>query len=127
MTLRESKQLIRRWISERFSDERLAQVYAFNQDGRMRYCSPCCCLRGVTEAERLHDFDAACDRQHYIRLNTVEGVEAELAYNVLGNVAAHRRNFGDGLRQRRLSAILRAQMRLRARARQPQPELVAAQ
>jgi hypothetical protein len=124
MTLKESKQLIRLWISERFSDERLAEVYAFNQDGRMRYCSPCCCLRGVTEAERLHDFDEACDRQHYIRLNTAEGVEAELAYNVLGNVAAHRPNFGDGLRQRRLSAILRAQMRIRSRARQQ--ELVAA-
>jgi hypothetical protein len=127
MTLRESKQLIRRWISERFSDERLAEVYAFNQDGKMMYESPCCCLLGVTGAENLHEAGSGCDKRHYIRIReTVPiGMATELAYNFLGNIAPHWMQFGDPLRRRRLSAILRAQMRIRAqerRARQRQPE-----
>jgi hypothetical protein len=117
MTLRESKQLIRRWISERFSDERLAQVYAFNQDGRMQYSSPCACLLGVTTAKHLHSWGDGCWATHYRVLKQV-GADAELAYNYLAYVDRLGRFRFEGveqLRQRRLSAILRAQMRIRAR------------
>ena len=132
MTLRESKQLIRRWISERFSDERLVEVYAFNQDGRMRFQSACDCLLGVTGSSTLHQPEDCPDRNwpaHYFRIRYNGGqfaLDAEQAYNLIGWVG---RQFFDGcsdqLRQRRLSAILRAQMRIRARARQPEAESVA--
>src|ERR1043166_6181411 len=133
MTLRESKQLIRRWISERFSDERLAQVYAFNQDGKMRFQSACDCLLGVTGSPTLHEPESCRDDDwpaHYFRIRYNGGqfaLDCEQAYNILGWL--NTRRFGiadcsDELRKRRLSAILRAQMRIRARARQQEGERV---
>jgi hypothetical protein len=133
MTLRESKQLIRRWISERFSDERLAQVYAFNQDGKMRFQSACDCLLGVTGSSTLHEPENCPDDDwpaHYFRIRYNGGqfaLDCEQAYNILGWL--NTRRFGiadcsDELRKRRLSAILRAQMRIRARARQQEGERV---
>src|ERR1041385_353333 len=94
MTLRESKQLIRRWISERFSDERLAQVYAFNQDGKMRFLDPCGCFLGVTGAEKLHEGPdyvkgGYCSHLHYLKMRDFDndGQLAENAYNALGYVS----------------------------------------
>src|ERR1041385_7567355 len=90
MTLRESKQLIRRWISERFSDERLAQVYAFNQDGKMRFQSACDCLLGVTGSSILHEPENCPDDDwpaHYFRIRYNGGqfaLDCEQAYNIIG-------------------------------------------
>jgi hypothetical protein len=134
MTLRESKQLIRRWISERFSDERLVEVYAFNQDGRMRFLDPCGCLLGVTGSEKVHEGlgyvkGGSCNHLHYLRVRDFDndGHIAENAYNALGYVSLpeNDRRPGDEWRRIRLSAILRAQMRIRARTRQQEAEPVA--
>jgi hypothetical protein len=132
MTLRESKQLIRHWISERFSDERLAQVYAFNQDGRMRFQSACDCLLGVTGSSTLHQPEDCPDADwpaHYFRIRYNGGqfaLDVEQAYNIIGWVGSRgfMHDSSDRLRQVRLSAILRAQMRIRARQRQQKGELV---
>src|ERR1041385_9011185 len=128
MTLRESKQLIRRWISERFSDERLAEVYAFNQDGRMRFLDPCGCLLGVTGSHALHQSNGKCDQQHYRDLYTEKlAINVGYAYNLLGYFNALGGFCGDDLRRIRLGAILRAQMRIRARQRQPKAGTVEAE
>ena|ERR1041385_1253049 len=140
MTLRESKQLIRRWISElsplrgleenamRFSDERLAEVYAFNQDGKMRFLDPCSCLLGVTSSGQLHQDDNTCSHLHYLRMRDLDndGQAVENAYNALGYVSLpeNDRRPSDEWRRIRLSAILRAQMRIRARSRQQEGERV---
>src|ERR1041385_5578348 len=132
MTLRESKQLIRRWISERFSDERLAEVYAFNQDGRMRFLDPCGCLLGVTGAETLHSKKCSAGwPPHYAKIlhGSRFAHQVQDAYNVLGwaktiSVRGGAKRESEDWRRIRLGAIPRAQMRLRARTRQQ--ELVPA-
>lgn len=115
--LRESKNAIRYFIRAHWDDQRLHDVYAFNRDGRMKFIYPCCCLLGVTQAAVLHE---RCDGlSHYLPAKELPGAEeAELAYGRL-------RCFGfpvglklsvehmDALLQRRLSAILRAEMRRR--------------
>src|ERR1043166_4483094 len=101
MTLRESKQLIRRWISERFSDERLAQVYAFNQDGKMRFQSACDCLLGVTGSSSPHAAEDCPDDDgpaHYFRIRYNGGQYAlcgEQAYNILGGLNPRRFGIAD--------------------------------
>lgn len=51
--LRHSKQVVREWVRAHFSDQRLASVAAFNEDGRMGFRNPCGCLMGVTFSDRL--------------------------------------------------------------------------
>ena len=52
--LRNSKQVTREWVRGQFSDQRLASVAAFNQDGKMSFRNPCGCLMGVTYSDPLH-------------------------------------------------------------------------
>ncbi len=113
--LKQAKQAIRAFIRMHWSDQKLAEVYAFNRDGKMCYSSGCRCLLGVTASERLHG-NADCPyilgqqgRHHYYvakRLPLAEAAEG--AYLYLGFY---------GNQQARLSAILRAEMRRRARLR----------
>jgi hypothetical protein len=68
--LRRSKRVVREWVRAHFSDQRLASVVAFNEDGRMGFRNPCGWLMGVTYSDRLHHpgLDGAnhfCDRKHY--------------------------------------------------------------
>ena len=59
--LRSSKQIIRQWVGANFSDQKLANVMAFNADGKMTFRNPCGCLMGVTYSEPLH-IGGRCDR-----------------------------------------------------------------
>lgn len=141
--LRHSKQVVREWVRAHFSDQRLASVAAFNEDGRMGFRNPCGCLMGVTFSDRLHHpgLDGAnhdCDRKHYWRARRLDLSQtrrfaalflssqlgkAEKAYLFLGFAADSRNCFGDDeLRRRRFSALLRAEMRRRARLNVPVPE-----
>ena len=126
--LRRSKQLVREWVQEKFSDERLASVSAFNADGKMSFRNPCGCLMGVTHSEYLH-VGRDCNRQHYWLARKQDLSEThrfsslfptsrigktEKAYNFLGFSGSFSDCFGnDELRRRRFSAILRAEMRRR--------------
>jgi hypothetical protein len=128
--LRKSKQIVREWIRANFSEQKLASVYAFNADGRMSFRNPCGCLMGVTYSDRLHD-GYGCNQEHYWIARQKDLAESgwlaaifsgsgmgktERAYIVLGYSSKFTSCFGDDeLRQRRLSAILRAEMRRRAR------------
>jgi hypothetical protein len=128
--LRKSKQMIREWVRTHFSDEKLASVLAFNEDGKMGFRSPCSCLMGVTYSDHLHlGYD--CQHEHYWRARREDLAQmgrlaallfpsgmgkAEKAYCFLGFSAAFRNCFGDDeVRRRRFSALLRAEMRRRDR------------
>jgi hypothetical protein len=131
--LRNSKQAVREWVRANFSDQHLASVTAFNSDGKMSFRNPCGCLMGVTYSERLHE-GADCDREHYwaarrkdlaqtrrfAALFPMSGIgKAEKAYHFLGYWAGCKDCFGDdGVRRRRFSALLRAEMRRRERMRE---------
>lgn len=132
--LRKSKQIVREWVRANFSDQRLASIAAFNEDGRMRFRNPCSCLMGVTYSDILHE-SADCDREHYrfarrqdlsqtrrfaALFPTSRIGKAEKAYNFLGFSPAFSSCFGDdNLRRRRFGVLLRAEMRRRARLNAP--------
>ena len=127
---RQIKQTIRAWV-RKFDDERLAAVYAFNADGHMQFGNSCSCLLGVTLAKILHTCvpvvlvttgngslvpPHGC--LHYQEAFHMEGGgEAECAYRALSFRVRFTHRGGDLLRQRRLSPILRAEMRRRERVR----------
>lgn len=120
-TLQDAKILIRRFIQMHWSDQKLAEVYAFNRDGKMRYDDACGCIRGVTLSDTLHTEEdkPCCPSDHYVDTVHMEGArEAERGYLRLHRFtwAPDQPEF-EGLAQRRLSAILRAEMRRRERAR----------
>ena len=127
--LRRSKKLVREWVRLNFSDQRLASVAAFNEDGRMKFRNPCSCLMGVTYSDPLHEDD--CNHEHYWLARRMDLAQtrrfgalfptyglgkAEKAYNFLGySPTLHSCFSDDRLRQRRFSALIRAEMRRRAR------------
>jgi hypothetical protein len=136
--LRNSKQVVREWVRANFSDQRLASVAAFNSDGKMSFRNPCGCLMGVTYSDPLHvgsgvgaGVGDSCNRQHYWRARRQDLARsypfaalfpssrigrAEKAYIFLGFSSSFSSCFGDDdLRRRRFSALLRAEMRRRAR------------
>jgi len=117
MTLRKAKGYIRAWISP-WSDQKLAEVYAFNADGKMDIWESCNCIRGVVLCDQLHIGSAGeCGIAHYSQSAKIPGaIEAEFSYLELGRIRiGHHSGWGKALAQRRLSAILRAEMRLRSR------------
>ncbi len=130
--LRRSKQIVRAWVSVKFSDEKLAGVVAFNADAKMTFRNPCGCLMGVTHSDRLHE-GQDCNREHYWLARREDLAQTrpfaaffpayrvgktEKAYNFLGFSAGFSSCFGDDqLRRRRFSALLRAETRRRDRLR----------
>ncbi len=131
-TLKQSKQAIRAFIRMHWSDQKLTEVYAFNRDGKMHWNDYCGCLLGVTLSQILHTRQSICPDwapgSHYTRakLSLPRAATLEEAYWYLGDGCYIRGNVcDDALAQRRLSAILRAEMRRRERVRQaaPAPEL----
>ena len=128
--LREVKQQLRWWARTQLGDERLAEVYAFNADGKMSYDDPCGCVRGVMLATTLHHSDefgrclteSSGNRRHYRSAGLVRGMyEVENAYQQLGFYVAGRwpsEDEREQMRRVRLGPILKAEMRRRARARE---------
>ena len=122
--LQRHKHIIRKFIDNNFTDEALAKVYAFNADGKMHYASTCSCLLGVAVSAILHESQSCKEEpldHYYLAKEALPfAIEAEAAYGDLDNATL---NLGPEIvRQRRLSAILRGQMRLRERAKQAQHE-----
>lgn len=119
ITLRDYKHAIRTFIREHWSDQKLHEVYAFNRDGKLDAGNPCGCILGVSLSERLHQ--DRCSAGHYMEAhNKLSGASfAEQAYMSLSWVGVTGELSGVSLRGRRLSAILRAEMRLRARKVMP--------
>jgi|SRR6185312_3459548 len=124
MTLREAKQILRDFIRAEWSDEKLAQVYAFNADGKMSLDCPCSCIVGVHSSLQLH---YGCMKGHYSAFidRHPQARVIETAYARLGCAGdiqiAQQALIGIDFRQlqcnRIFSAILRAEMRRRDRIR----------
>src|SRR6266568_3714019 len=131
--LRANKQAIRAFIRAHWNDQKLTEVYAFNRDGKMSALDGCSCIRGVTFSDTLHQLDftrpiaSTHDPFHYSKTTALSGAtQAEYAYIHLAGVLSSRDPSSiPALRQRRLSAILRAEMRRRDRMAGPRSGLNA--
>lgn len=134
--LQKAKAAIRAFIREHWSDQKLAEVYAFNADGKMNNLCACNCILGVTLSSIMHQGQPwDCTERvgythysHYLEAKLLNGgTKAEIAYMTLGVRGGYDWRI---VQQRRLSAILRAEMRLRARRAQaahvPEQERVSA-
>lgn len=100
-----NREIVKRFVASRWDDEKIAHVYAFNEDGKMSFINSCACLIGVDSSRVLHNRSWACllrreNHYHIARRNPVAR-EAELAYLELGDChrKARRRIFGEILRE----------------------------
>ncbi len=109
--MRDGKRIIRTFVDLNWDDAKLAEVYAFNMDGHMRYQNPCSCILGVTLCKVLHTERGSNHvREHYFPARDLPlGDVVESGYLRI----SPERN--DAITARRLSAILRGQMRIRDR------------
>lgn len=103
----------------RFPDQKLFDVLAFCQDGRMDYCMHCRCLLGVFSSPVLH---TACNRsvldpRHHYHLfrQDIEAKKAEAAYRDLGECDGRESFDGQWRRDVYLQEILRVELRDRAK------------
>lgn len=118
--LQQSRRHIRAFLHT-LSWQKIADMYAFNQDGRADFYDYCGCLLGMASSDRLHTDDEFCWRGdrglpcHYLRIrsNNPLAVPAEEAYSHLGYKASG--NGSQCLRAMRLHYILKAELRRRAR------------
>jgi hypothetical protein len=86
MTLRQAKTAVREDIRT-FTDQKLAEVYAFNPDGKMSYGDGCACIIGVASSDVLHFNDAERSTWHYLdECNKPECVSAERGYLKLATI-----------------------------------------
>jgi hypothetical protein len=79
MKLEEAKKIVKEFVSH-WTDQKLCEVLAFCEDGKMRYYSWCGCLLGVASSRVLHTF--CYDPVHYIdyKRNYLGAAIAERAY-----------------------------------------------
>ena len=116
-SLRENKQNIRKFISMHYTDQRLAEVLAHAQDGKLNLRS-CCCLIGAATAthplqESYADSDVwgECATSHYTYSTSLEGaLAAEVAFYNIG--------FDSDVRRRMLIPILRAEQKRREKLKE---------
>ncbi len=111
-------ELLKAWLKE-WPDQKLYDVYAFAQDGKMNYHDGCSCILGVYSSKVLHqssDFTerGTCIEQsdHYGMLKSQPGMaRIEFAYRMLGGLEDLQLE-----RDARLLEILGAEMARRAMA-----------
>ena len=100
MTFTEARAVVKKFVSERWGDQKLAEVLAFVEDGKMDYGNGCCCLLGVDSSDNLHTDtqDANHKPQHYtdtrwtipMLVPNVVVAEAELGYDWLSQKFSQR-------------------------------------
>jgi len=102
-------------------DQKLYDVYAFCQDGRMDFQHCCKCLLAVFGSDVLHDKCLDLDRDgipnHYRAIKRIpQMAEIEKAYQIIGFKAlpTHRYPEDQKLRDRRLLEILGTEIARRA-------------
>lgn len=114
----ELKQPIRAFMREHYTDERLAQLLAHAQEGKLAYYS-CCCFIGVATANhalRLKDVRVH-HNEHYERAQLLSGSrDAEYAFLLIGHTDAQRR--------RLLIPMIRAEMKRRDTLRAIEAQMI---
>jgi len=128
------KQHIRAFMQAHYTDERLAQLLAHAQDGKLAFDS-CCCFIGATTAQHslqpsrqttgYQEGWVSVDGQSEIHTALARvsemAVKAETAFCHL-TTELNDDSRGDSVRRRILIPMIRAEMRRRERARGVQPE-----
>lgn len=116
-----STKAIERFLQTAYTDEKLAALLAWAEDGGLSALS-CCCLIGIST--RVGSFNKAFEfspahggtnrRSHYLIARSLEGaVEAELEFMGLGD---------DGRRRARIIPLIHAEMEHRAALRAVETE-----
>jgi hypothetical protein len=116
--LKEAKRSIRRFLRY-YSDEKLCELLAHAQAGKLSYLS-CCCLVGVLTADHpLREGGNNWTSMHYHRaLAFSGGKEADRSFVALGIYGiGFIPSFAEAerIRRRRMISIVRGEMRLRER------------
>lgn len=111
------KGVLRSFIREHYTDQKLTEVLAHAQDGKLSYFS-CCCFIGVVTADHALKGEARHNNySHYLVAQELHGsVQAEFAYAHLSQGAGSY-EAKDPLRRKRLIPILRAEMKRREKLR----------
>lgn len=112
--LKENKRIIRAFMREHYTDERLAMLLAHARDGKLAYFS-CCCFVGIPTADHaLRGRTIWGTEEHYVAAKALPGATfAEFAYAALSN--AFGEDEANPQRVRRLIPIVKAEMRRRSR------------
>lgn len=58
-----NREIVKKFVSDHWSDEKICAVMAFNQDGKMKFSNTCSCIIGVHTSDVLHD--ECCSVDHY--------------------------------------------------------------
>jgi hypothetical protein len=114
MALRDAKNILRTALLSA-SDEKLAEMLAWAQDGKMDYWNPCACFVGSIGPYRVHE--ECDDGGHHYCMTLDKHRGSSYAYAQLGLIGILPAIEEAKLRQRRVVPILKAQIRLRSRAR----------
>ncbi len=112
--LQRNKQILRSWLRTQYSDAKLVELLGHAQSGLLAYHS-CCCFIGIVTANHplrghmtLYQMDMGL---HYRAAQRLPGaLEAEDAYYEL---AAPFESGREGIRQRRIIPIVKAEIRRR--------------
>lgn len=111
MQIDEAVRIVMDYVSA-WTDQKLAEVAAFCEDGKMHFYNPCCCLIGVSSSINLHRDFRTCGGIHYtkLRVGNPEANCVENAYQILGKETDGHGGYGQPTRDQRFLAILREVM-----------------
>lgn len=108
-SIKELKKPIRAFMQAHYTDERLSQLLAHAQEGKLNFFS-CCCFIGVATADHALQMNLSSggdNGEHYWRAKRLPGArEAEGGFRQFARA--------DGLRRRILIPMIRTEMKRRA-------------
>jgi len=118
----ERKQVIRKFMRENYSDDRLAQLLAHAQEGKLNYFS-CCCFVGVHDAKHALRTRKDTDWEgHEVAIFSPCKREASTAYGQLvpleGEKVIQTSDASDLPRRRILIPMIKAEMKRRSLLRE---------
>jgi hypothetical protein len=122
MTLTEAASILTNYIRVHWSDEKLAHIFAFAQDGHMSFGNACACFLGVDTSTTLHTSN--CSKAHYLTRKYPNGIlnprdenvwQVENAYWWLSDPPIHEQEN----RTRHFIALLEAEIRRRDSLKAP--------
>ena len=128
MTIKELKKPLRAFLKQ-YPDQKLAELLAHAQDGKLAYYS-CCCFTGAINAPHALQTDDyyGCGKEveHLFEARKIPGAKlAETAYASLRMVSTC--ESPDEVRRRLIIPLIKSEMKQRewARAKQQEPVLVS--
>lgn len=115
------KQTIRGFIRQQYTDERLAQILAHAQDGKLNYSS-CCCLIGIVTADHALESRDRCETlnyntgDHFDKAYAIPNSrEAEQAFRDIAPQTPEQPYDRNALRRRIVIPMVRAEMKRRSK------------